>query len=1240
MQEINSEYHISLHMYVYLCYIAIHRIVLQLSLYVFTTGILTDMWMFAILFLTSVLNLSQPTDYCITPNGHSNVTSCNNTYSLQHLLSNVEQYFISHTHFHFMTGEYFLDGDLNLNNITDIKLSGHENVTIACNSYGFIFKTIEKLDISNIHFINCSSRDGEIISGKGQPYRTFFGSRVHSKKASIILINCSSVTFKNMSIAVMTDGYAITAANILNTFHLCDITILINIHRSSNNSVMSGGIMLHFYNSLKHVPNNFLLIKNYHFSVKNSGSGDTNFIFLAIQILLLQERYNLDISVFNTTFTDMHNSLALYYYSEACRTTSKNSLLLTDIQVCNNSATRILPLFHITIHGCGFEFSNRTKRNRQQSSVIIEKSSFYNNHHIDLIISISLRKTLITLTNITIYNCSVLNNINSHFIATHSKIKSLLQLTHTVRLHSINITNNLNEKGDSLMSFSHGHVQFAGLVTVCRNHYFENIITLYFSALRVYGFVTLSHNKAYRLVNTLENSDFFFVESVKLHILSNRVRTFITKADCFDDLNFIGYYNTAKVCPAQFYSARGYLDKQLAVDPMPSISFVFSDNTVTQPNFLIKYDLGLKSNCTWLEGTAFKTTQPSRVADKLINATSVIIATKNDVYDIPSKICQCFPNNTHNCIYRDTTPIYPGQLLHLHLVVPSVDLNKKYHFTVLTLITQRTVEGCIVENVSEIFQTHPSSNCSEYHYTIKYHSYKECHLYLRTQQRDTEILFVQLKPCPPGFVLDAEACQCDPQLADIGITSCDLEHATVLRPANSWISADTDTITNSHTYLVSLKCRFNYCLPYSSHLVLSNPDSQCQFNRTGVLCGQCQHGLSNVFGSPRCKACSHYYLFIIAPVVIVTFVLIVLIFKFNLTVTNGTINNFIFYIDIVGINMERYYPNCYNIVCIFTPSHALEVCFYDGMSSYAKAWLFLCYPLYIIFIAVLLIIASRYSTKIQRLTAQRALPVLATFFMLSFTGLLRTVSFALFYYTSITHLPSHSTTLVWSVDSSIPIFGIKFVMLFIMCLTIMIILVSFNILLLLTKELLRFRIVNKIKPFLDVYLGLYNHTFSYWTGLQLVLRVAIFGFTALSWEMNLMFGALLLTVFLCLQAIVQPFKIRYYNIQHSLVLMSLVVINIISLYNRSNDMTAVKVIVFSVFGYFFVAIIGQCFLCAFNKTINKMKPVILEIFEGLKHRLSRKKSSDKFMQMDDFSSNIADVTYNYSKFQEPLIELD
>jgi len=86
---------------------------------------------------------------------------------------------------------------------------------------------------------------------------------------------------------------------------------------------------------------------------------------------------------------------------------------------------------------------------------------------------------------------------------------------------------------------------------------------------------------------------------------------------------------------------------------------------------------------------------------------------------------------------------------------------------------------------------------------------------------------------------------------------------------------------------------------------------------------------------------------------------------------------------------------------------------------YAKMWLQLAFPFYLVFIAASLIIASRYFTAIQRFTARRALPVLATLFLLSYTKVLLIVSNDFFSFSKIVHLPNQYITLMWPVDASI-----------------------------------------------------------------------------------------------------------------------------------------------------------------------------------------------------------------------------
>ena len=696
-------------------------------------------------------------------------------------------------------------------------------------------------------------------------------------------------------------------------------------------------------------------------------------------------------------------------------------------------------------------------------------------------------------------------------------------------------------------------------------------------------------------------------------------------------------YSSYPPCYFQFISQRGNLDSEFANGSPLNYSIVlYNDSSADYLEQVIIH-------CYWLPGSAFNTTNPYDVYKKFIKPIQPLAYERI--------ICKCVNQSHQDCHPHILNTVYPEQM-----IKPKLALNKHYlhvfsNSTVVKVeITQKLMQrtACKLIHVGEMEQR-LYNYCVPIHYTIVHSEFSDhfhwCELFLAihnttlTDEFYFNTFYINFLSCPPGFVQLNGACTCDPLLNSklLSIITCDINHQTILRPANTWLSAIT--INNSCQYHVSLHCPLQYCLPHFSQLNFSTSNSQCQFNRSGLLCGQCQQGLSTVFGSSQCQHCSssNYYLFLIVPFALAGLVLVLLLFTLNLTVTDGDINGFILYVNIISINSHVFFPlnnsiqPSYIFVSIANLDLGIETCFYNGMDDYAKMWLQLIFPTYLIFIATSLIIASRHSTKIQRITARRALPVLATLFLLSYTKILHTVSSVLFHYSTITHLPSEHTTLVWAVDANVPLFGVKFTILFIVCLVLFMILLLFNAILIFTKTLSRFKSINHFKPLIDAFQGPYKHKYYYWTGVQLVMKTVFFGLSASDRNINLTIGIILLAIISILQSNLIPFKMKA---KHHTELTYL--LNLLILYTLSFGDHEVGVNIMITIGAVQLLII-----IIYHIISNVCGGVIM--YTNIINTIIRWITRPHYLpQQSDHELNNTppDKTYNYLEYQEPLVGED
>ena len=1192
------------------------------------------------LMVACLLHATSPTVYYVIPDEH--YTTNNNSYTLQHYLNNINKYFVSHTQLHFLPGQYYLNTDLIIQHVSNLSLIGNRtneviSSVIKCTSpAGVVVTGSSNIVITNIEMVDCGK---SII----YPVKEVKENRFRLTGLFVRDSNLISIEFFNLMEyrGNQNSEYGFQFINVIG--RLTDSYsnfLIIRYDNSTNNTAYGLHVSRCHYSSYEYITHALeiqqlntpsdvtITIKQCRFfttlAILNicigcSGSSivtvsHCSFFCTNQQLDTFDEnQYSQnDDNFYYFTDTDLTNRILGHEYDENCGSTNTHTrMILNYYKTCTcNPKIQFIHCFFRDVYTLLQTINFHVySEDRVQNSVFISivDSLFYNNR----------AETVIWVCH---YNYNSIMNFASLLIK-NTTITSQSQTHIQERFEGFVFT--ISVRGMKV------YLEDLSISNTPASLHSSVIISAEYSYLTFSGYNEISHNTA-----------FCAIQTAKVYVTENSVLN-ITKNNFLIAFNN-SYHkiNTIEDCFIQYMSHQGNLDNafQLGQNLNYSINFIKNNIYSKISNTNLKH-------CNWDRDSAFLSISPLRVNQKFIHDQNNFTHKHTSITE-KRHICLC---TSMQCCYSDEIEsFFPGELVYFSFTLKNVSKGPVFVEKI-----DDSIHACKSE--SHLYRTDhenwisfqlEKNECKNVTYLLSHKNGKWCELCLlanplyNDSEPWMEIYTILLKPCPKGFSLHPQGyCQCDPILSSHipSLTTCDIDYQTIPRPANTWISANT--INNSHSYHVSLHCPFDYCLPHSSQLNLSTPDSQCQFKRSGALCGQCQHGLSTMFGSSQCKHCSNINLLIIIPLGIAGIILLLLLFVLNLTVTDGKINSFLFYISIISINSSTFFSTnkslIYTLTAFANLDLGIETCFYDGMGDYTKTWLQLVFPIYLIFIATLLIITSRYSTTIQRLTARRALPVLATLFLLSYTKVLLTVSNVLFSYTSITHLPSNHTTLVWSMDTSVPLFGVKFTILFIACLILFIILVPFNVVLIFTKKLSYFKIVTYFKPLLDAYQGPYKIKFYYWTGLQLVVRAVFFGVSAFDRDTNLMIGSIILIVIVWLHGKVSPFNSIIRNAIESSFLLNLIAVFIVLLYAPSNLAVNIFMII-AMLELLCIAIYnGLVYSSSIHERLRRLDITQRTIQLYRDFRQMRRSEVESV----ELVNAVPDVTFNYKEFQEPLLAI-
>ena len=873
---------------------------------------------------------------------------------------------------------------------------------------------------------------------------------------------------------------------------------------------------------------------------------------------------------------------------------------------------------------------------QSNKSISFKLCNFKGNHHVDIFIKIAVNvkdqyycykqySCVGPVTTITFMACQFTQNVVSELMNIAKYIYNICTANILIigPSHFTKTRCSVYKVQTALLNIYNMTLKIIGPVVISSNDA-HRIMRLEHCDVTLYNNIIVKSNNGAQTINLI-SSLIKIMENANITLLKNRYKYRLITID-YPEYNiypqclfqFVTFTNTTAVSPAKY-----------SVNIVDNICV---PRRTTDLEVVCLFPLyHFTPHCKWIPTAAFHGYSPKVIYQQII---------KTDIPKFTYEICHCTHNGSNNCSVDTLGPVYPGQMLQVWLCTPFNDKSSTLYAEVNSI--HLPTSACKVAPQTEIIYT-ISKYTKNFTFIIVSEATDLCELFLIAASSDTETIaeafYVHLLTCPIGFTLQSGVCECDPVLSSY-IDECYIDYSAIRRPANTWISAHTQA--NNTNYLMS-DCPVDYCLPYSSNINLLHPDLQCQFNRTGILCSHCQHHLSMVFGSSRCMRCTNLHIFITVIVIVTGILLVLLLYLLNLTVTNGTINGIIFYANIVSINDSVFLvnDNAFKPLRVFISftnlDLGIETCFYNGMDSYAKMFLQLFFPLYLIIIAVSIIIASRYSSRILRLTYTRSLPVLATLFLLSYTGVLRTVLTVLFSYSTITHLPSGHKQIVWSIDASVSLFGLKFTILFITCLVLFLLLIPFNITLLFTRHLLRFRMVYHFKPLLDAFQGSYKDRYYHWVAVHLTMRSLLFAMYGFQISLKLILSTMLLMIFTIYNGHIYPHKNKLVNIQELLLLINLTIMYAVSYQSNESIFSIVTNVMIS------LAFIQFCTIVLYHFLTYTCHCNVETILQASKEKLVKfcyKNHTRNNHYFDVELLNIPERTYNYAEYQDGLVSDD
>ncbi|XP_065920467.1 uncharacterized protein [Dysidea avara] len=347
---------------------------------------------------------------------------------------------------------------------------------------------------------------------------------------------------------------------------------------------------------------------------------------------------------------------------------------------------------------------------------------------------------------------------------------------------------------------------------------------------------------------------------------------------------------------------------------------------------------------------------------------------------------------------------------------------------------------------------------------------------------------VQFTNCSSfGYVYNDtyHACVCAPDILSSDVT-CDYTNGKLIRPTDKWIGELNGDI-------LVLSCLNHYCSEHRS-VDSMDLDGQCADNRAGLLCGGCRDSCSATidFTGCSCNGCSEIQTLVVWLVVnsALCFWFVGSTVCFHYYVSDGFLYGQIFYMSTIYVFREVLFYRSSSLTDIITSSLVVRGgCLYEGMTTLMSSALIFALPTYVFLVMGIITLLAKKCDCFNKRISFSIPKSFATLIYFTYNWLLNG-SFTILVMKPIT--TSSGIEYRWRIDPNVKYFHGWHAVLGVASIIILLLLSSLAVILLFPKIAYQFRVVQRLKPLMDAFQAPFKLKYSFWIGLQLIIRLLFY----------------------------------------------------------------------------------------------------------------------------------------------------